>query len=152
MKLVSAASASTQTLATPWQCRIPPLLAVPAACAALLTPAAAFAQETGAAVAEALFRTGRALMAAGDAARACPKFAESNRLDPKLGTLLNLALCHETVGLKASAWAEYNEAATIAGRAGQSERERVARAITPHRSRAASRTSSSTRTRLQAPR
>jgi hypothetical protein len=79
------------------------------------------------AMAEALFRSGRELMAAGRIAEACPKFAESNRIDPKLGTLMNLALCHEKAGLTASAWAEYLRAASLAQRAGQSERERVAR-------------------------
>jgi hypothetical protein len=79
------------------------------------------------AMAEALFRSGRELMAAGRFSEACPKFAESNRIDPKLGTLMNLALCHEKAALTASAWAEYLRAASLAQRAGQSEREKVAR-------------------------
>jgi hypothetical protein len=87
----------------------------------------AHAQASEGAVAEALFRSARALVAAGDYAHACPKFAESHRLDPKLGTLMNLALCHEKEGKTASAWAEYTAAAELAGRAGQSEREHVAR-------------------------
>jgi hypothetical protein len=78
-------------------------------------------------MAEAMFRSGRELMAAGNYARACPKFAESNRIDPKLGTLMNLALCHEKTGKTASAWAEYAQAGDIARRMGQAERERVAR-------------------------
>jgi hypothetical protein len=73
----------------------------------------AVAQPTpeDAAQAEMLFREGRALIKALQVAEACAKFAESHRLDPQIGTLLNLALCHEEVGKTASAWAEFNEVA-----------------------------------------
>jgi hypothetical protein len=74
------------------------------------------------AAAEALFREGRRLMKAGQVARACPKFAESQRLDPQLGTLINLALCHKAEGLTATAWSEFSEAATLATRAGHEPR------------------------------
>jgi hypothetical protein len=84
-------------------------------------------EEDRGAIAEALFRAGRELMTSGDVAQACPKFAESQRLDPKPGTLMNLALCHEKAGRTASAWSEYLQAAELARRAGQSERESVAR-------------------------
>jgi hypothetical protein len=89
-------------------------------------PAARAQGDDPRAIAEALFRSGRELMAAGDLAQACAKFAESNRIDPKPGTLMNLALCHEKAGRTASAWAEYIQAAEVAHRAGQDERERVA--------------------------
>jgi hypothetical protein len=79
------------------------------------------------AMAEALFRSGRTLMAAENYAEACPKFAESEKIDPKVGTLMNLALCHEKAGLTASAWAEYAQAAELARRSAQAEREAVAR-------------------------
>ncbi len=58
---------------------------------------------------------------------ACAGFAESQRLDPKLGTLLNLAFCHETMNKLATAWSEYNEAAVWASQRGQKEREEFAR-------------------------
>jgi hypothetical protein len=99
-----------------------------AAVAALLVAAPGHAQSpTDSAMAEGLFQAGRGLAADGKFAEACPKFAESMRLDPKLGTLMNLALCHEKEGKIATAWAEYKRAAELAGRAGQAERQQVAK-------------------------
>src|SRR5439155_15751009 len=66
-----------------------------------------------------LFREGRTLTKAGKPADACPKFEESHRLDPQIGTLLNLALCHEEIGKTASAWAEFNEVAERSAGLGQ---------------------------------
>jgi tetratricopeptide (TPR) repeat protein len=74
------------------------------------------------ALAEALFREGRTLTEQGDHHQACDKFAESQRLDPALGTLLNLAECHATVGRTASAWAELHESMELARRLGQEDR------------------------------
>lgn len=78
------------------------------------------------AAAEALFDQGRALMAAGQYSTACPKFVESERLDPAPGTLLNLATCYEKNGQIASAWVTFKEAATAARKADQPERARMA--------------------------
>lgn len=79
------------------------------------------------AAAEALFREARDLLADGKVGEACNKFAESQRLDPSSGTLLNLASCHETQGKTATAWAEFLVAARMAQAQGQSSRAEEAR-------------------------
>ena len=60
--------------------------------------------------AEALFIAGRDAALRGDYGEACAKFAESQRLDPASGTLINLGDCNEHLGLFASAWRYYREA------------------------------------------
>lgn len=75
----------------------------PVAWALMLVAGSAFAQENKAA-AEALFAEGRAAMDASDYDTACSKFAESGRLDPAVGTQLNLANCEEQRGKLATAW------------------------------------------------
>ncbi|MEJ7729294.1 MAG: hypothetical protein WKG00_08765 [Polyangiaceae bacterium] len=86
------------------------------------------AQATDAAIAESLYRQGRALMDTGRLAEACPKLAESQRIEPQLGTLLNLAVCHERLGLTASAWSEFNAVAAQAAQRNEGDRARYARA------------------------
>ena len=80
-----------------------------------------------AALAQSLFDEARRLMIADRFGEACPKLAESHRLDPALGTLLNLAVCNERLGKTASAWAEYRDAESVAKREGRLERVTYAR-------------------------
>jgi hypothetical protein len=79
------------------------------------------------AAAQALFEQGRALMARERPEDACPKFEESQRLDPALGTEFNLASCYEKLGKLASAYALFTEVAATARSTGQQQREEVAR-------------------------
>lgn len=76
---------------------------------ALAFPNQAHAQSDPEA-AEALFLAGRDLMEKKDYAAACPKFAESDRLDPSSGARINLADCEEKLGHVASAWRHWQEA------------------------------------------
>ncbi len=76
----------------------------------------AFAAPTDeATTAEALFVAGREAVERGDYATACPKFAESDRLDPAAGTRINLADCEEHLGQLASAWRHWHEALEALG-------------------------------------
>lgn len=77
--------------------------------------------------AEALFDEGRRLMQAGDFNAACPKFAESQALDPAPGTALNLANCYEKAGKLASAWAAYRTAEAVSTSAKQKDRAALAK-------------------------
>ena len=87
------------------------LAPITASLAVALTPATSNAQSKDAGAAEGLFRDARTSFEAGDFRQACPKFAESLRLDFAVGTLLNLALCEEQIGAIASAWVHYSEVA-----------------------------------------
>jgi hypothetical protein len=58
--------------------------------------------------AEELFQLGKAAMARQDYAKACPYLQASLEAEFAMGTLLNLAVCHEESGKIASAWAEFH--------------------------------------------
>ena len=83
--------------------------------------------ESDQALAQSLFDDAVRLMEKEDYAAACPKFAESQRLDPGGGTLHNLGLCREKEGKLASAWAAYNESLSSAIKDHRPEREAAAR-------------------------
>jgi hypothetical protein len=70
------------------------------------------------AIAQQAFQEARALMAAGNVADACPKFAAAAQLSQTAGVRLNLADCYAKLGKTASAWAKASEALSLAERAG----------------------------------
>jgi hypothetical protein len=78
------------------------------------------------AAAEQLFTQARALFDKGDYVAACPRFEASLKLDPALGTLLNLATCYEKQGKTASAWGHYREVVVLATKAGDTARRDIA--------------------------
>jgi hypothetical protein len=84
------------------------LLAV--AVSAGAAPPAAKSPARDPAAAEALFEQGRRALEKNDLGTACAKFAESQRLDPGVGTLMNWATCEERKGHIATAWQRWREA------------------------------------------
>jgi len=99
------------------------------ACMALtgvMATACPAAAQTSAA-AEALFQDARKLMEAKRYSEACPKFLASQKADPAIGTLLNLADCYEKNNQLASAWAKFHEAIALAQRTNRLQREQTAK-------------------------
>jgi tetratricopeptide (TPR) repeat protein len=77
---------------------------------ALLLSARARAEDSrDPAAAEELFRQGRAASQKQDFTTACAKFRESNRLDPAIGTVFNIADCEEKLGRLATSWTLFQE-------------------------------------------
>jgi hypothetical protein len=99
------------------------LLAILGILVGAAAPASAEPSAADAVLAETLFREGKELMGAKRFDVACPKLAESYRLDPGTGTLLALGLCHEGEGRIASAWVELTD---VLGASGEARPDRVA--------------------------
>lgn len=107
--------------------------------AVVVTSICESAQASDPATATMLFNEARRLVAAGRYPEACPKFEESQRLDPGIGTQFNLADCYVHTQRTAAAWALFLDVASSAGGTGQEAREAVARkraaALEPHLSK-----------------
>jgi hypothetical protein len=115
--------------------RVPVLLWIGASL--LAAPAARAAEPSAAdqAAADALFNEARALVAAGRVAEGCAKFEGAQRLEPTVGTQMNLADCYERLGRTASAYGLFQDAEASARRAGEHGRQgeilKRARALEP---------------------
>jgi hypothetical protein len=102
------------------------------ACALLLTLhlVAPAASADDAAVATQLFEQGKSLMAGGDFAAACPKLADSVRLDATVGALAKLAECEEHRARPAAARARWQQALDLARARGDRRAARVQAEVT----------------------
>lgn len=81
------------------------------ACALLMSSHGRAQDARDPAAAEELFRQGRAASEKQDFNTACAKFRESNRLDPAVGTVFNIADCEEKLGRLATSWTLFQEVA-----------------------------------------
>ena len=93
--------------------RARPFLAAVAIALATAPARPATGDDRDVATAEALFEAARQAVAQGNYASACPKFAESARLDPAAGAWLNLADCEERLGHLAAAWSAWHEGVAL---------------------------------------
>jgi hypothetical protein len=91
------------------------------------TPSSALADTGDAVLADSLYEEGKVLFQRKEFSAACPKLAESDRLDPAGGTVLMLAECYEGEGKIASAWVAYGEALSRAQRDRRSDRAEEAK-------------------------
>lgn len=112
--------------------RFGPPLALLLAVAVAAAPSPAFAQDSAAA--EVLFLEAKELIGQKKFAEACPKLEASLKLDRTVGTLMNLADCHESLGKIATAWGEWGSAFEWLKRDGDNRAayaEERRRALTP---------------------
>jgi len=91
-----------------------PLALLVIAAALSASPARAESDANARALAVQLFDQAEALVQKQQFSEACPKYAESFRLDPQLGALIYLAECYEKNGQLASAWGSFREAEEMA--------------------------------------
>lgn len=117
---MSALQRSTQRLAAALS-----LASLASLGALTLAPAPAFAQSATV-QAQSLFDQGRALLEKGQIAEACAAFEASQKLEPVVTTLLNLAACREQNDQLATAWGHFIEANRMATAAGNSKLAAVA--------------------------
>jgi hypothetical protein len=103
--------------------RVAPLVGLAMALAA---PTAGATSPAEVALAQRFFDDARTLFGAGNFHEACAKFAASQKLDPREGTLMNLAICHEKEGKSASAWTEFNDAKAGARAVGHADIDKFA--------------------------
>lgn len=80
---------------------------LPIVAGALCASAHTLAQEST--LADAFFNKGKANMAVGNYSVACPAFEESYKIEPLMGALFHLALCHEAAGQYAFAVDRFKE-------------------------------------------
>ena len=66
--------------------------------------------------ADTLFKKGKKLLESKRYSEACASFEESNKLDPGIGILLNIAHCYEDWGKLATAYHKYRDAESMAKR------------------------------------
>ncbi|MEY2934999.1 MAG: hypothetical protein RL033_5748 [Pseudomonadota bacterium] len=92
--------------------------------ALLLCGGRAVAEESEAAR---LFQEGRALLVEERFAEACSRLEQSQQLEPRLGTKLNIAFCQERLGKLATAWRVFQEALSSARAEGDVAREAFAK-------------------------
>jgi hypothetical protein len=106
-----------------------PVLALPLVSWAQVVAAADVSPATTAtatATAQALFDEARRLFDDGQIHQACEKFSASQKIEPRGGTLLDLALCHQREGKTATAWVEFLAARARARTEGMADREKFA--------------------------
>jgi hypothetical protein len=111
-------------------------LLLPIAAIACLAVRTARADGADPAAAAELFRQGRDALLQNRYEVACPRLAESQRLDPKVGTLINLARCEEATDKRASAMRHWDDAVKLAHANGDAreqfvseQRDTVARSV-----------------------
>ena len=98
-------------------------LGVTGIAAALAMASPAHADHTEELAAQTLYDKALELMKAGKPSSACPLLAESQRLDPAVGTQYWLAECFEKTGRTEAAWRLYTEVAEASKKAGRKDRE-----------------------------